>query len=162
MGPEAFRTIAAAMDYPVFIVTTRSPEGVPAGCLVGFATQASIAPPRFLAAISRVNHTFPAAMAAAAVAVHVPGRDQVELARLFGGASGDEVDKFAQCRWHEGPEGVPVLDDCPAWIAGPVRERVNLGDHVGLLLDIAYAHDAGLGPQLRASDIGDMEPGHPA
>jgi flavin reductase (DIM6/NTAB) family NADH-FMN oxidoreductase RutF len=162
VGAEAFSTLAARMDYPMFIVTTRSPEGVPAGCLVGFATQVSIAPPRFMAAISRVNHTFPAAMAAASIAVHLPGDDQTGLARLFGGETGDDIDKFARCRWHDGPGGAPVLDDCPAWIAGPVRERVNLGDHVGVVIDIAHAHDAGLRRQLQASQIRDMEPGHPA
>lgn len=146
----------------MFIVTTRSPEGVPAGCLVGFATQVSIAPARFMAAISRVNHTFPAAMAAEFVAVHMPSAGQTALARLFGHESGDEIDKFARCRWHPGPGEVPILDDCPGWIAGPVRDRLNLGDHVGLLIDMAHAHHEGLGRQLRASDIRDMEPGHPA
>jgi flavin reductase (DIM6/NTAB) family NADH-FMN oxidoreductase RutF len=158
----ALRRLTGAMDSPLFIVTTRSPEGALAGCLVGFATQVSIAPPRFMAAISRVNHTFPVAMAADIAAVHMPAVGQTDLAELFGHESGDETDKFACCRWHPGPEGVPILDDCPGWVAGPVRDRLNFGDHVGLLVDIVHAHDGGLGRQLRASDIRGMEPGHPA
>jgi flavin reductase (DIM6/NTAB) family NADH-FMN oxidoreductase RutF len=101
-------------------------------------------------------------MATDMIAIHMPSADHVDLARLFGHESGDRIDKFAGCRWHPGPAGVPILDDCRGWVAGPVRDRVNLGDHVGLIIDIDHAHDAGIGRQLRASDIRDLRPGHPA
>jgi flavin reductase (DIM6/NTAB) family NADH-FMN oxidoreductase RutF len=42
----------------MFIVTAVGRDGERAGCLVGFATQCSIQPPRFLACISRENRTF--------------------------------------------------------------------------------------------------------
>ena len=44
-GVEAFEKLVALLNYPMFVVTTQS-GGVAAGCLVGFASQASIHPPR--------------------------------------------------------------------------------------------------------------------
>ena len=47
----AFDAIVGNLEYPMFIVTTRAGEE-PLGCLVGFATQTSIDPPRFIVCLS--------------------------------------------------------------------------------------------------------------
>src|SRR5687767_10083536 len=99
----SFERLVADIDYPLFIVTT-AVDGERTGCLVGFATQCSIHPPRFLIGLSHKNHTWRVAHDAPAYAVHVLDRDERELAELFGGATGDEVDKFERCAWHDGPE----------------------------------------------------------
>ena len=49
---EAFERLVGQLDYPMFIVTTQV-EGRRAGCLVGFASQFSIDPPRFLIGLSK-------------------------------------------------------------------------------------------------------------
>src|SRR5215467_12421657 len=104
----------AELEYPMYVVTA-SAGGERAGCLVGFGTQTSIHPPRFLVGISRKNHTLRVANDAQLLAVHVLSDDPQErrLAELFGGQTGDETDKFELCTWHEGPGGVPLLDDIP-------------------------------------------------
>jgi flavin reductase (DIM6/NTAB) family NADH-FMN oxidoreductase RutF len=103
---------------------------------MGFATQASLDPPRFLACVSRDNHTYGVARAAEFVVVHAcPDEPDLALARLFGEETGDEIDKFARSEWHDGPEGQPVLEGAPAWFVGRVLDRLALGDHVGLLLE---------------------------
>jgi flavin reductase (DIM6/NTAB) family NADH-FMN oxidoreductase RutF len=56
------------------------------------------------------------------------------LAELFGGETGDDVDKFAGCRWREGPGGVPMLEDCSRWFVGEVVEQLPTEDHIGFLL----------------------------
>jgi flavin reductase (DIM6/NTAB) family NADH-FMN oxidoreductase RutF len=48
---QTFRELVAQLDYPMFIATVATDEER-AGCLIGFATQCSIHPPRFLAGIS--------------------------------------------------------------------------------------------------------------
>src|SRR3954449_3689554 len=88
------------------------------GCLVGFWTQTSIDPSRVLVCISRKNRTYRVARASDALGVHVVPADGAGLAELFGGETADEVDKLAQARWHAGPQGAPVLDDCPNWFVG--------------------------------------------
>lgn len=130
-----FNRLVGDLDYPMFIVTTRSEAGERAGCLVGFLTQCSIDPPRVLVCISKANRTYRAASAARALAVHFVPSTATALAELFGGKTGDEVDKFASCEWREGPAGVPIVCECRNWFVGSVLERLPLGDHVGFVLD---------------------------
>jgi flavin reductase (DIM6/NTAB) family NADH-FMN oxidoreductase RutF len=145
----------------MFIVTAVGKGGERAGCLIGFATQCSIKPPRFLACISKVNRTFDVVTGADTVVVHFLGRAQLPLARLFGGETGDEVDKFELCDWTPGPGGVPVLDDAAGWLTGRVLERHDFGDHVGLLLEPVGAEDRGGPLDLGFQDVKGIDPGHP-
>ncbi len=157
----------AVLDYPMFLLTTvHRTTGVRAGCLVGFLTQCSIDPARFLVCLSRANRTHAVALDADVLAVHAPAADQRELAVLFGGNTGDEIDKFARCAWTPGPGGVPLLDACPRRFVGRVREKFVLGDHTGFLLDVQDGPGATTGDlpgrALMFSAVRDLEAGHDA
>ena len=158
---RAFEAIAGGLEYPIYIVTVAAGDER-AGCLVGFATQCSIEPARFLACISDKNRTARVAARAETLVVHLVPAGADALVELFGGVTGDEQDKFARCEWKSGPDGVPVLAGCPSWFAGRVLERIRLGDHIGHLLEPlagAAGADAGQYPAARARAI---EPGHDA
>ena len=129
-----FEELVGGLDYPMFIVTAAA-GGQLAGCLVGFATQTSIEPSRFLVCLSRRNQTARVASMADVLVVHLVPEHAQGLAELFGGRTGDEVDKFSRCAWRPGPGDSPVLDECGRWFAGLVHERLDLGDHVGFLLE---------------------------
>jgi flavin reductase (DIM6/NTAB) family NADH-FMN oxidoreductase RutF len=129
---------------------------------VGFATQCSIEPPRFLVCLSKSNRTYRVAREADALAVHFVPAGAEPLAELFGGETGDRVDKFSRCAWRPGPGGVPLLDACPNRFVGAVRGRANAGDHVAFVLEpiaAEHGHRNGQFPFHRAKRI---EPGHPA
>jgi flavin reductase (DIM6/NTAB) family NADH-FMN oxidoreductase RutF len=159
---ESFDRLVEMLDYSMFVVTTRA-DGDPSGCLVGFATQISIHPTRFLAGVSKTNHTCPVAARADYLAVHVLARRHIGLARLFGGQTGDQADKFDHCSWHTGPRGMPILDDAAAWFVGKTLQRIDLGDHIGYLLEpvtgAVVEHSADL---VGIADVADLEPGHKA
>jgi flavin reductase (DIM6/NTAB) family NADH-FMN oxidoreductase RutF len=160
-GEKALHRLAAALDSPMVIVTAAAPDGRRAGCLVGFSTQCSIHPPRVLACISKANHTFPVATEAPVLAIHWLADDDRELAELFGGETGDDVDKFQRWPWRPGPGAVPVLDGVKGWVAGPVVGRFDVGDHVAFVVDpelgAAEAPPAG---QLGYQAVKDVDPGH--
>jgi flavin reductase (DIM6/NTAB) family NADH-FMN oxidoreductase RutF len=158
---DTFTEITGSLDYPMLVVTTAA-SGQRAGCLVGFSTQCSIDPARFLVCLSDKNHTFRVAERASAVAVHVLSPGDRALAALFGTETGDQVDKFARCRWHQGPRGLPILDDCDCWFAGEIIDRWVLGDHAGYLLEPFAASESRPGPLLTFSRVQDLEPGHEA
>ncbi len=143
------------------VVTTASGDER-AGCLVGFASEVSVEPPLFLVCISDKNRTHRLAIASDLLAVHLLGADQRDLAELFGGETGDDVDKFARCSWTAGPEGVPLLDECPRVMVGRVLERHRWGDHVAHLLEPVVVDDRGGEPGLDLTDVEDVEPGHEA
>lgn len=162
--PATFDDFVGLLDYPMFVVTTRA-EDRSAGCLVGFATQSSIDPPTFLVGISRENHTYAVAQQATHLAVHVLDREHLHLARLFGGQTGQKVDKFARCQWHSGPEGLPILDAAAGWFVGRIERRFDMGDHVGHLLApvVAGIKSAEKTTTLVSyDDVDDLKPGHEA
>src|SRR5438309_2098916 len=109
----------AALDYPMYVATTRAGADR-AGCLVGFTTQTSIDPPRFLVCISKANATARTVAGATHVALHLLAPADKDVARLFGEESEDWTDKFARCAWQDGPHDVPVLDAAVAWLINKI------------------------------------------
>ena len=142
------------LDYPMFIATVPGD-----GCLVGFATQCSIDPLRVLVCLSNKNRTYRLATDATHMALHVVPEDREDLAELFGGETADEVDKLAQVEWSAGPGGVPLVAGCP-YVAGTVRERFEVGDHVAFVLDVE--NEAGSATPLRFERARAIDPGHEA
>ncbi|WAX58564.1 flavin reductase family protein [Jatrophihabitans cynanchi] len=158
---DAFATIAARLDYPMFVVTTAAGDER-AGCLVGFATQASIEPARFLVGLSDKNHTYRVARDADRLAVHLLSRRDEALAELFGEHTGDREDKFARCGWHRGPGDVPILDGAAAWFSGPIVHRAPLGDHTGFLIEPDAGECSDLTGVIMFRDVQGLDPGHDA
>jgi flavin reductase (DIM6/NTAB) family NADH-FMN oxidoreductase RutF len=156
-----FDTLMGRLSYPMWIFTVQG-DGEPSGCLVGFASQVSIEPGRFLICISKENHTFDVVSRAAHVGVHLPPAEDRRLATLFGGETGDDVDKFAAVSWEDGPEGVPLLADVADRFVGRVVDRVDLGDHVGLVLDPIHVEVGPDRPFLTFPQVAHLDAGHDA
>ncbi|WOX20401.1 flavin reductase family protein [Streptomyces solicathayae] len=153
---------ADASDGTMYVVTAAS-GGTRAGCLVEYASPCSIDPPYFVAWLSTANRTYGVARDARYLTVHVLGREQRDLAELFGGQTGDAVDKFAEIAWRAGREGSPVLSDVRSWFTGRIERVLPGGDHVGfVLLPVEHA-DPGAEPPpapLRHRHVQGLEAGH--
>jgi flavin reductase (DIM6/NTAB) family NADH-FMN oxidoreductase RutF len=156
---EDFARLAGQFDYSLFIVTVAHGNERD-GCLIGFATQVSIDPSRFLACLSVKNRTYRLAAQAATLVVHPVPDDAEDLAVLFGGETGDEVDKFSQCRWEPGPARIPVLSEIDNWFAGRVLGHIGFGDHVGFVLEPTVVHQSGDRDTLTFRRGPAIEPGH--
>jgi flavin reductase (DIM6/NTAB) family NADH-FMN oxidoreductase RutF len=157
---QAFDAIVADVNGPAYVVTTAA-GAERDGCLVGFATQCSIDPPRFGVWLSKENRTYRIALSAATLVVHLLRQGDHDLAHLFGGETGDDVDKFEDVEWRPGRDGCPVLARCD-WFAGSIIERVDTGDHVAFVLAPHGGECKRSGTrQLGMQEIGDIEAGHP-
>ena len=161
-APEAFQELVSGLDYPMFVVTAAS-NGERGGCLVGFTTQCSIEPLRFLVCLSKNNATWEVARTADALAVHLLRADQREIAEHFGSVSAkNDPDKLSSWPLGSGPGGLPLLEDCD-WFVGRVVEQVDLGDHTGFVLDPTGGQlDRGAPRQLGYEQLDDVEAGQPA
>jgi flavin reductase (DIM6/NTAB) family NADH-FMN oxidoreductase RutF len=158
---ETFVQLSGKLDYPMLVVTVTA-AGEQAGCLVGFSTQCSIDPARFMVCLSDKNRTFRLAQDADALAVHFLPVTAIDLARLFGSETDDELDKFDRCRWRRGPGGLPILEGCERWFTGEILARWPLGDHWGYLLAPFAAHDDDADSFLPFSQVKGLPPGHGA
>jgi flavin reductase (DIM6/NTAB) family NADH-FMN oxidoreductase RutF len=149
------------IDYPMLIVTAAA-GGERAGCLVGFWTQCSISPMRFLVCLSDKNRTYRVVQHTDVLGVHLVPADREDLVELFGSHTGDDEDKFARAEWREGPSGVPLLEGCPNRLVGRILGRFDVGDHQAQLLEpieAAAGEDVRQFPFHRAKRF---EPGHEA
>jgi riboflavin-specific deaminase-like protein len=158
---DAFYEVTSAVDLPMVIVTATS-HGRRSGCLVGFHAQSSIDPPTYTVWISKKNHTYRVATSADTLAVHFLAADQHDLAALFGEQTGDDVDKFASCATHDGPNGTVVLDDVGRWFAGRILETVETGDHVAFVLEPVGGEARPWAGQLGLQQVLDLDAGHGA
>jgi flavin reductase (DIM6/NTAB) family NADH-FMN oxidoreductase RutF len=160
MSPTDFDELVAHLDTPMAVVTTAS-AGARGGCLVGFHTQCSISPARYAIWLSKANHTYQVGLLADTFAVHFLDGGDRRLAELFGTETGDTLDKFEHCEWTEGPDGVPLLDDCLNRFVG---RRVALfddgGDHVCLIVEPARAEHASPFSPMTFQQVRDLEAGH--
>ncbi len=159
---EALDRFSAKTDVPLTIVTTVA-NGERSGCVVGYWTRSSIDPPRFLVCISKQNHTFEPVMSSDQIALHLVPREAVDIVRLFGAETGDEIDKFIHCDWHAGPGGLPILAACPTHAVCGVLDRIDAGDHVALLVAptlVVTGPETEVFTQKMAA-AHHIEPGHP-
>jgi flavin reductase (DIM6/NTAB) family NADH-FMN oxidoreductase RutF len=162
MSRDSFAGVCDSLDYPMTIVTAFDGRER-SGCLVGFQTQCSIAPRRWIVCISKTNHTFAVAGRSEWLIVHLLREDQHGLAQFFGAVTGDAIaphEKFEYAPWHPGPGGTPILEGCD-WLAGRILERIDGGDHVAYLLEITEAGEVHApARQLGSLAARDIQPGH--
>jgi flavin reductase (DIM6/NTAB) family NADH-FMN oxidoreductase RutF len=139
-GPaHSFDAFVARADHSVVVVTATA-DGRDDGCLVGFHSQVSIEPRRYLVALSHANATFETASRARQLAVHLLTAEAVSTASLFGEESaGAGVDKLAGCEWHRIDDGPPLLEGVAAWFVGDIVAVHPLGDHTGFVLEPTMA-----------------------
>jgi flavin reductase (DIM6/NTAB) family NADH-FMN oxidoreductase RutF len=158
--PDDFAELIASLDPSMAVVTTVS-DRARGGCLIGFHAQSSIDPARYVVWLSKANHTFRVGVHARYFAVHFLSEDDMEAARLFGTHSGDDLDKFARCAWEPGPEGLPLLADCPhRFTATRVALLDEGGDHVCVVLQPLEVAPAVPFQPLRLSRTTHLTPGH--
>ena len=150
-----------ALDGPMIVVTAVAPDGRRAGCLVGFHTQASIDPPRYLVCLSNKNHTFQVAKDCTHLTVHFLGADQRDLAEHFGTNCSEQVDKFDGLDCQDGPAGTVIIQSSAYWFVGRVLGQLPTNDHVVFALE-PIASDGTERPLalLGFQAVKDLEPGH--
>lgn len=139
----AFRSLFRQHAGGVVVVTLDAGNG-PAGFTATSLASVSIDPPMATVAISNTSSTWPHLRATGTVVVNFLDHDQPELAGRFA-TSG--IDRFAPpTRWHRLPTDEPVLDDARRWMRASVHDRIPVGDHhvvVLEVLEIESVDDAG-------------------
>ncbi len=161
LGARFDRFVASGRS-PAYVVSVARGERSDA-CLVGFATQCSIHPRRFAVCLSKANLTWRiVAEAPATLAVHRLRRSDAAAAEWFGGSTGDEVDTFADWSTTTGTDGVPLIDALPDRLVGREVTRLDVGDHVLVVLDPIEVHGTDGRPPFTVDDASRIDPGHPA
>ena len=162
MSSDQFTAWVAAADSAMVAVTAANADALDA-CLVGFHSQASIHPARYVVWLSAANRTTAIALHAAVLGVHLMTPDDLALARHLGSVTqDDDPTKLAGVRTRRDASGAVLLEDCRSWFVGRIVGRFDGGDHHGFLLEPISASCDRMRRLLRLHDVSDLEAGHPA
>jgi flavin reductase (DIM6/NTAB) family NADH-FMN oxidoreductase RutF len=144
-SPDLLRSVFRRHAAGVAVITARGAAG-PVGFTATSLTSVSAEPPLISFGIGTGASSWPAIAEAEHVGVHILGEHQQELAATFARSGADRFGPATA--WHEGPEGVPVLDGVPAWLIGRVVSRVPAGDHRIVLAEVVLGDPSGAGRPL--------------
>lgn len=132
--PRALRAAFGAFMTGVTVVATRDADGQPRGFTANSFTSVSLDPPLLLVCIGKTAGSFPVFDAADGFAVSVLSEGQHEVATAFASRT---ADRFGATAWTDGPLGHPVIEGAAAWFDCRTHDRVDAGDHVILIGEVA-------------------------
>ncbi|WP_427918195.1 flavin reductase family protein [Streptomyces sp. cg40] len=144
-SPDLLRSVFRQHAAGVAVITAHGETG-PVGFTATSLSSVSAQPPMLSFGISTGASSWPAISGADHVGVHILGEHQERLAATFARSGADRFG--APTVWHEGPEGVPVLDGVLAWLVCRVVARVPAGDHRIVIAEVVLGDHAGSGRPL--------------
>lgn len=127
---DPFRRALAQFATGITVVTTRAPEGEPAGITVNSFNSVSLDPPLVLWSLALSARSHDTFRHCQRFLVNVLAADQLEHAKRFAARTGN---KFESIDWSSTDSGLPRLEGCVAWFECANRSQYLEGDHVILV-----------------------------
>src|SRR6058998_43147 len=152
MDGASRRKTLRMLSNGLYIMTSRSGDRYGAAT-VTWVSQASFRPPLVMAAVRPDSNVFACLRESGVAALHILGRDQVEMARRFFAPTRANGDGLNGEPFHGGATNAPVLDGTPAHLEGRVlRIFDGLGDHAVVVLEVVSAECREQVPPLTVAD----------
>lgn len=139
--PKAYKELLSHWASGVTVVTTIC-DGAPHGLTVSAFSSVSASPPRVLVCLGNDTDSHPLVTRAGRFAVHVLGRDHVELGVRFAKLVATAGDPFVGLHYRTEHTGSPILSECLAWLDCRVESSMAVGDHT---VFVGAVEAAGLG-----------------
>jgi flavin reductase (DIM6/NTAB) family NADH-FMN oxidoreductase RutF len=138
VDPKGFRDVMSQFASGVTVVTTMC-DGVPHGLTVSAFSSVSLSPPRVLICLGNDTDSKPLIDRSGNFAVHILGRDHVELGPRFAKMIPGLEDPFIGMTYRSEITGSPILTECIAWLDCRVDTAVGIGDHTLYVGDVLAA-----------------------
>lgn len=135
VDPIGFRDVMSRFASGVTVVTTMC-DGVPHGLTVSAFSSVSLSPPRVLICLGNDTDSKPLIDRSRSFAVHILGRDHVELGPRFAKLIPGVEDPFVGMSYRAEVTGSPILESCIAWLDCRVESTFPTGDHTIYIGDV--------------------------
>ena len=142
MEPVDFRRLMGFWATGVSVITAQGDEG-PAGATANALSSLSLEPPLALVCFDLSSRTLAAVRESERFCINMLSSGQEDVSRLFATKKSQE-EKFAEIGHHL-VQGVPVIDDCLAYLVCGLDSELRRGDHViaiGQVLESGVDEDA--------------------
>ena len=150
MGSDSIKEVIQRITCGVYVIGVKT-DTKTNGMTAAWVTQASFNPPTVLVAVGKAHYTSVLIQEAGYFSVNLLSREQYDIARKCGFASGRDTEKLQGIRYTESEAGSPLLEDCAAWMACKLTGAFEIADHVVFAGEVTSAADSGLQPMLYAS-----------
>lgn len=137
------RRTLGAFTTGVTVVTTLDADGKPFGVTANSFSSVSLDPPLILWSQSLTSSSYPAFRDGDRFVVNILADHQVAVSNQFAKSG---ADKFAGVAYRDGLGGLPVLDDCAAYLECRKVAAYPGGDHVIFVGHVENMHRAGRRP----------------
>jgi 3-hydroxy-9,10-secoandrosta-1,3,5(10)-triene-9,17-dione monooxygenase reductase component len=121
-----FRKVLGHYPTGVCVITSTTADGRPAGLTVGSFTSVSLEPPLVAFFPDKSSSSWPKIEATGQFCVNILGADQQSVCRQLAAKS---EDKFAGITHRHTATGLPIIDNCVAWIDCAIHSVGEAGDH---------------------------------
>jgi flavin reductase (DIM6/NTAB) family NADH-FMN oxidoreductase RutF len=141
--PLEFRSIIGHFPTGVTVITTAAGEELQ-GMTANAVASLSLDPLLVLVCVDRGTHTHRVLDEGGVFAVNILGEHQEEVSRLFARRAEPEVGTLRGQRFTLGRTGVPILEDCLAYLECRVSSVHEGGDHsifIGEVIDGRIVRD---------------------
>lgn len=133
-NPKRLRQTLGAFATGVTIITTLDNDRNPQGLTANSFTSVSLEPPLILVCIGKSSSNYELFTKTPHFAVNILAEEQRGLSKNF---ARSKTDKFANLNWYEGITGSPLLEECAAKLDCRVHQRLEVGDHLILIGEVA-------------------------
>ena len=134
--PAQFRQLLGCFPTGVAVITTRTPDGQPAGLTCNSFSSVSLDPPLVLFSLRNASRLLSTFQAAEGFAINILSEQQDALSGRF--ASSKVEDKFEGVPWRAGSLGMPLIDDCLAGFECSVHAAHEAGDHTIFIGEVRH------------------------
>lgn len=142
VDPLQFRHVMGHFPTGVTVITTTHDDELH-GMTANAVTSVSLDPVLILVCLGREARTALAIQKAGRFAVNILREDQEHMSRRFAAPGQDHFDGLDV---EEGPDGLPLLPNCLAYLTCRTTELVAAGDHDIILAEVEHAQANGGNP----------------
>ena len=143
---ERFREVMGHFATGVTLVSGVRPDGTAVGLTANAVASISLEPALLMVSVDRESSSLPVLLESGRFAVSVLRAEHNLLARRFSAMAPE--DRFDGLPLRNAGSGVPILDDCLAWIDCRMWKVVEAGDHLILLGEVVGCGAGDPGPPL--------------
>ncbi|MBX2819122.1 MAG: flavin reductase family protein [Rhodothermaceae bacterium] len=128
IGGDDFRSLMRHIPSPVMVLTYENESG-PRGVTIGSFASVSLDPPLISFNLMRSGSSSEDIQGVSCFAIHVLRNDQSRLSEHFAQPDLSSGVQFKDIDYIYSSEGVPVMDDCLAFMICELFDIVTAGDH---------------------------------
>lgn len=135
-----YKSLMRRTAQAVYVVTSRTKDGLPIGVTVSSFTSISLQPILVMIAISKKIFAHDALISSATFIVNVLGEDQIYISNQFAGKALDPQKKFESVPVHfHNDEPSPIIDGILGWLQCSRHSNIDAGDHTIILGEVRRA-----------------------